>query len=279
MPPPGRLPFTTELPAALDGADAVFSPSAPRGAATASRPASLSAAREIASTMTRPAVWSQVDVRWARRLDRRHLLRAGPEGPLVASTPSSAQGAASATAVRTDRSRRGGGTGARGAREVYRPCPQQAPILHRPAHRQLIQYAASLPGDKDHFITRSRPVRGGGGRSRGAARDRLTTASAPSFSMPARLWRTVSKDTWRASRPTRGPESSSASCRRGSGQRRAQAGHGERVRRALGGSVAGKRIGRARADFKPNTDDMRTRRRGVVPVAQGGAAPSGAFDR
>ncbi len=269
-----RLSFTTALQSAVAEVDAVFiavGTPARRGDGHADLTYVFEAARELAAALTRPVIVitkSTVPVGTGDRIAKILIEEGAPEGTAVASNPEFLrEGAAIADFKHPDRIVVGAeDEAARAAlREIYRPLfLNQAPILFTDRRTaELIKYAANaFLATKISFINEIADLCEAVGAevqdvARGIGLDNRIGAkflhAGPGFGGSC-----FPKDTLALLRTAH---------EAGVEQRIVQtvvevndlrkAAMAERVRAAVGGELAGKRIAVLGLTFKPNTDDMR----------------------
>ena len=292
----GRLAFTTELAEALKDAEAVFiavgTPSR-RGDGHADLTYVFAAAEELAGLLTDPVVVvtkSTVPVGTGDKIAALLKEKGAPEGTSVASNPEFLrEGAAIADFKHPDRIL----VGAEDDRahealaEIYRPLfLNRAPLLFTSRRTaELTKYAANaFLATKISFINEMADLCEAVGAdvqdlARGIG---LDNRIGPKFlhAGPGYGGSCFPKDTLALLRTAEeaGVDQRIVSTVVGVNDDRKAAMAG-RVREALGGSVAGKRIGVLGLTFKPNTDDMRDAP--SIPLVEGlvqGGAEVVAFD-
>jgi UDPglucose 6-dehydrogenase len=292
----GRLQFTTDLATALKGAEAVFiavgTPSR-RGDGHADLSYVFAAVEELAGLLERPIVVvtkSTVPVGTGDQIAALLKEKGAPDGVSVASNPEFLrEGAAIADFKHPDRILVGAedAKGRECLAEIYRPLfLNRAPMLFTSRRTaELTKYAANaFLATKISFINEMADLceavdadvqdlaRGIG----------LDNRIGPKFlhAGPGYGGSCFPKDTLALLRTAAeaGIEQRIVSTVVEVNDRRKEA-MAERVKRELGGSVAGKRIGILGLTFKPNTDDMRDAP--SIPLIEGllaGGASIAAFD-
>jgi len=292
----GRLRFTTDLRAAVAGADAVFiavgTPSR-RGDGHADLSYVFAAAEEVAAALTGYAVIvtkSTVPVGTGRKVEE-IVRRKRPDAPFdVASNPEFLrEGSAIGDFMRPDRVV----IGAESERartvmkELYRPLfLLETPILFTALETaELIKYAAnSFLATKIAFINEIADLCEKVGAdvqdvARGIGLDgrigRKFLHAGPGFGgscFPKDCLALV-----RTAQEAGAPVSIIETVLTGNDRRKAQM--AERIVRACGGSVAGKTVAALGLTFKPNTDDMRdSPSLAIIPALQAAGATVRAFD-
>lgn len=292
----GRLHFTTDLPGAVDGADAVF-----LAVGTPSRPEDgsvdlgyvLAAAEEVVQAATAPTILvtkSTVPVGTARRLQA--LIRdIGPKAPIeVASNPEFLrEGSAIGDFMRPDRVVIGAES--ERARTVLQTLYRPLYLIERPfvitglETAELIKYASnSFLAMKITFINEVADLCEAAGAdvhdvARAIGLDgrigRKFLHPGPGFGgscfpKDTRAYVHIGRS---AGRPQRLIETVVSV----NEQRKLQM--VERIREAFGGSLTGKRIAALGLTFKPNTDDMREAASLVIlPALVEAGAEVAAFD-
>ncbi len=292
----GRLSFTTDLTEALEGAEAVFiavGTPARRGDGHADLSYVYAAAKEIAETLTGPAVVvtkSTVPVGTGDEIEKILTENGAPDGTLVASNPEFLR---EGSAIRDFKIPDRIVIGAEDERaqhimsEVYRPLfLNKAPILFTGRRTaELIKYAANaFLATKISFINEVADLCEAVGAdvqevSRGIGLDNRIGAkflhAGPGYGGSC-----FPKDTLallQTAEAFGSPMRIVSSVVEVNDQRKSAL--WTRVRDALGGSVEGKRVAVLGLTFKPNTDDMRDAPSlPLIRSLQEGGAAVAAFD-